>query len=100
MNYNMLENEIIKLQDEEFGLQMLGDVTVILAKARDIYLSDFKRRLDTKDKYDYIVSLVINLLQLFDLFMTFTAIFLFIFGLIPSSSFTFLFKALFLILFE
>ena len=63
MNYNMLENEIIKLQDEEFGLQMLGDVTVILAKARDIYLSDFKRRLDTKDKYDYIVSLVINLLM-------------------------------------
>ena len=62
MNYNELNERIPLLQQEDFGLRMLDEVTTILSRARDIYLSDLVKLKDSKKQYNNIVNDIIKLL--------------------------------------
>ena len=63
MNYEELEHKIYLLHDYEFGIPLIEEITIILARTREKYLRDFTRRINSKEKYDFIMSLINNLLR-------------------------------------
>ncbi len=58
MNYNELMVRVSALQEEEFGLKLLDEITNVLSRNQYIYLNDMKRCLNSRGEYEKIVSVV------------------------------------------